>query len=227
MKKYIIIALALCCLMLAGCGMKTEVPAATAAPEVTVLPEATAEPLHVVPLPQTLELSSLSDCIIPVSFTQGDAYVDDSGAMQLKVQVYAYDLYDMVDMSRLQVGDSISILGKDVVVESLEKTDGGDIVINGDIDQGGHLFSTDDSGVYFERGFNDAKSYYAVGEAVLRVSADFVFTDSSDLDNGVVEFYPGDFLIEDGGFVYHFVPSNTTIRLENGEVVAMERIYIP
>ena len=85
---------------------------------------------------------------------------------------------------------------------------------------------TDDSGVFFETGFNDIKSWYEVGQATLRVSADFEGHDSSDLDAGEVTFFPGSFL-NDEITNYDFTPYNTTIRVEAGQVVEMHRRYTP
>lgn len=48
----------------------------------------------------------------------------------------------------------------------------------------------------------------------------------ADLEVGEIIIYPGDFLI---GAVtnYDFTPYNTTIRIEDGQVVEMNRVYIP
>ena len=81
-------------------------------------------------------------------------------------------------------------------------------------------------GIFYETGFNDAKNWYEVGEATIRVSVDFLYYDRSDPERGDVIFYPGSFLV---GEVtdYHFVPHNTTIRVENGQIVEMIRTYVP
>ena len=75
-------------------------------------------------------------------------------------------------------------------------------------------------------GFNDTKNWYPVGEATIRVSADFKGIDRADLELGEVIIYPGDFLI---GAVtnYDFTPYNTTIRIENGQIIEMNRRLIP
>ena len=134
-------------------------------------------------------MSALDNCTLAVSFEKGDAYVDDTGAMQLNVIVYTYDLYDMVDIANLKEGDTIVIQGNDVVVESLETLETGLLFINGGLDQGGYDLWHDDSGVYFEHGYSDVKSYYPIGETTIRVSADFEFVDSSDLDVGEITYY--------------------------------------
>ena len=54
------------------------------------------------PLPTTIDMNALDNCTLAVSFEEGDAYVDVTGAMQLDVTVYTYDLYDMVDIANLK-----------------------------------------------------------------------------------------------------------------------------
>lgn len=229
MKRYIVFVLALCCL-LSGCATVSQqaAPSATAEPQATTQPVATPEPgpMLVLPLPQTIDLSDQSDSILAVSLKEGDVYVNENNELKMKVNIYAYELYDAVDMSLLKVGDSIRILGQDVAVSSLDRAENGDIVINGGLDVGGHVFRSEGGGVYYEIGYNDAKSYALGAEAVLPVSDQFSFVDKSDLDNEPQIYYADDFFVE-GRFGWYFFPSNTKIHLENGVVVSMERVYIP
>ena len=148
--------------------------------------------------------------------------MDDEGIMRMKVTVYTNDRYDMVDIAQLQVGDTIAIHQQNVQVTSIEQDEFGDMLINGEY----HLRS-DDGGVFYEVCENDSLYLYALGEATVQVSEDFRFTDSSDLDAGEVTFYPGDFLIEDGGIRYPFSPIDTTLVIENGVAIAMNRVYTP
>lgn len=181
----------------------------------------------VTPLPVTIDMNQLDQCTVAVSLEEGDAYVDDTGAMQMDVTVYTYDMYDMVDMAELKEGDAIMIQGQQVTVDSLEQNDYGTLFINGGLENNGYEFFHNESGVWFESGFDDAKSYYELGEATIRVSPDFEFYDNSDLEVGEVVYYPGDFLTEDAGIIYHFIPHNTTIVIEDGMIVQMNRNYIP
>ena len=240
MKKLLVL-LMICC-MCTACGAKEE---AAEVPEQAVevveekeevteeavveeVEEAEAtEGTKIVPLPTTIDMNALDNCTLAVSFEEGDAYVDDTGAMQLDVTVYTYDLYDMVDISNLKEGDIIVVQGNEVVVETLETLQSGLVFINGGMENGGYDLWHGDSGVYFEHGYNDVKSYYALGEATIRVSADFEFVDSSDLDKGEVTYYPGDFLTSDAGIVYSFTPNNTSIVVEDGQIIQMTRIFTP
>ena len=178
------------------------------------------------PLPATVDMNNLDNCTVAVSLEEGDAYVDDEGAMQMDVTVYAYEMFDMADMASLKEGDIIVIQGKEVKVTSLDRTETR-LSINGGIEENGYEFGTDDSTIWYESGFNDAKSYYELGKATIRVSADMNFYDSSDLEKGEVTYYPGDFLTDNAGIVYHFVPDNTSIVIEDGKIIEMNRRYIP
>lgn len=179
------------------------------------------------PLPATLNMDNLDNCTVAVSLEEGDAYVDDTGVMQMKVTVYDYDVYDMVDVSLLKEGDTIEIRNQEIQITSIEQNDYGTIIINDGIDNGGYELSTNDNGVYYECGYSDIKSYYEIGQATLEVSQDFKYTDASDLENGEVVYYPGDFLTDDAGIEYFFNQNNTTITIEGGKVIAMKRIYMP
>ena len=163
---------------------------------------------------------------VAISLEEGDAYVDDTGIMQMKVKIYTYDRFDMVDIAELKVGDTIVTHDGDVKIISVERNYFGTILVNGGLENGGFDLFTDDDGVYYEQGFSDTKNWYEVGEATLRVSADLVFQDNMDLEQGQQIYYAGSFLV---GEVtdYHFTPHNTTIRTENGQIVFMERIYTP
>lgn len=178
------------------------------------------------PLPSYIDINNLDNCTLAVSLEQGDAYVDDTGAMQMDVTVYAYDLYDMVDIAALKEGDTIIIRGEEVTVTSLERIERG-VLINGGLDENGYELRTDEATVWYEVGYSDIKSYYEVGKATIRISADMNFYDTSDLDKGEVVYYPGDFLTDNAGIMYHFVPHNTSIVIEDGMIIEMYRRYMP
>ena len=177
------------------------------------------------PLPDTT-MENLTDAILAVSLEEGDAYVDDSGKMQMDVKIYTYDKYDMADISNLKVGDIIVTHAGEVEVSSLERSESGLLHINGGLEEGGFDLFTDESGIFYETGFNDAKNWYEVGEETIRVSVDFKGYDNADPDKGEVIYYPGDFLIE-GVVDYDFTPHNTTIRVSEGQIVEMHRVYVP
>ena len=179
----------------------------------------------IMPLPDTT-MENLTDAILSVSLEEGLAYVDNQGRMQMDLKIYSYDQYDMADIAGLKVGDILVRYSGEVEVASVEKNDSGRICINGGLENDGFDLVTDECGTFFEMGFNDAKNWYPAGEATIRVSADFKGLDCADLELGEVIIYPGDFLI---GAVtnYDFTPYNTTIRIADGQIVELNRVYIP
>lgn len=179
------------------------------------------------PLPSAINKDTIDNCTVAVSLEKGDAYVDDSGKMQMKIKVYDYDLYDMVDIANLKAGDIFILSGKEVKIESVERTEGGLVVINGGQENGGFDLYSNDSTVYYEAGFNDVKSYYEVGEYTIPVSTEFIYTDSSDLDKDPVLYYPGDFLTDDAGIEYNFSENNTSVVIKDGYIVEMTKHYTP
>ncbi len=225
MKKIMLLVCSIIiCVLLGGCSSVNSGKAESSEQD-TVETEGS-EQNTVSPLPITINLNNLDNCTVAVSLEKGDAYVDDTGAMQMDVTVYTYDLYDMVDIASIKEGDTIVIREQDVKITSLERNEKG-IIINGGLDDNGYELGTDDTTVWYECGYSDIKSYYELGKVTIRVSADMNFYDSSDLDKGEVMYYPGDFLTDKAGIVYHFVPNNTSIVIEDGMIVKMYRKYMP
>lgn len=222
MKKCMIITLVVC-LLLTGCGSVAPEAAETAS--TTAATEQTAPASKIYPLPDTT-MDNLTDAILSISLEEGNAYVDDTGKMQMDLKIFSYDKYDMVDISMLKVGDILVTHAGEVEITTLTREENGTILINGGLYEDGFDLVTDETGIFYERGYNDAKNWYEVGEATIRVSVDFMYHDTSDLDRGEVLYYPGSFLI---GEVtdYYFTPYNTTIRVENGQIIEMYRVYIP
>ena len=114
------------------------------------------------PLPDTT-MENLTDAILSVSLEEGDAYVDDKGIMQMDLKIYTYDKYDMADVANLKVGDTILTESGEVEVTSKEQSETGTIHINGGLEAGGFDLVTNDSGIFYETGFNDVKNWYEIG----------------------------------------------------------------
>ena len=234
MKRIMLLLLALC-FLLAGCSgtagkAETQINAQESVAETPVaetapVEENTAPATVIYPLPDNT-MENLSDAILHVSLAEEDAYVDDTGKMQMDLVIYSYDKYDMVDIAMLKEGDILAGYAGEVEVVSIERKDSGSVAINGGLEAGGFDLVTEDNGIFYECGYNDAKNWYVAGEATIRVSADFEYHDSSDLDSEEIVYYPGSFLV---GEVtdYNFNPRNTTVRVENGQIIEMYRVYVP
>ena len=235
MRKRIFVAFLLTgtiLLSLAACGKtedKTEAPEPTVAPTEALLPTEAPAPASktIAPLPVTIDVGNLTDCTVAVSIEKEDLLVDNTGAAVLPFTVYTYDLYDMIDISMLAVGDTIILRGEEVIITELNTTAYGAVQINGGLDAGGYELVTDEHTVYYETGYSDVKTYFELGKAVLSVSKDFLFIDKADPEGNPLTFTLEDLFTDKVNPVYGFTPYNTRIVIEGGIVTQMERIYTP
>ena len=225
MKKTLSVILIslLCIFLFAGCNEQIQPNVSDVNLENTE--NAVTDVKTVYPLPETLDINNLDDCTSAVSFEDGSVYVDDSGKTVIDMTVYTYDLYDMVDIATLAENDIIVRLGEEVKVTAVERLDTGLVRINGGEENGGFDLISSNSTVYYEIGMSDIKNYYKLGEVTLPVSDEFVYTDESNLDAEPVEYFAGDFLTE--GVEYNFNPNNTSIVIQDGNIVAMKKVYTP
>ena len=236
MKKALAILLALSVLALSACAAKQvnsdtqkDVSAETAAPSAD--PEQTEdaqqsaqEAKRVEPLPETLDVNALTDATVAASFSAEDISEKD-GKTQITLTVYDYDVYDMVDVAQLAVGDTIVVDGKDMVVTSREDEDGF-ATINGGLEQGGVDLTSDDSGVYYAVDLDDAKSYHELGKITVPVAEGFVLTDNSDPDHPD-ETYAASDLAKLAASEPSFTANNTLATIEHGELTVLARSYTP
>ena len=230
MKKISVLLMAVC-LLFTGCAKSQDSASVESTASYEAADDNTADVVQsaasktIYPIPDTT-MDNLNDAILSVSLEEGDAYVDENGIMLMDLKIYTYDKYDMVDIASLNIGDTILTRSGKVKLTSREQSDTGIIHINGGLEEGGFDLVTNDSGIFYEAGFNDVKSWYEIGEITLPVSADFVFIDKSDLNQGEVMFNQDSFL-SNGTVNYDFSPHNTTIRVEDAKIVEMNRVYTP
>ena len=236
MKKALAILLALSVLALSACAAKQvnsdtqkDVSAETAAPSAD--PEQTEdaqqsaqEAKRVEPLPETLDVNALTDATVAASFSAEDISEKD-GKTQIPLTVYDYDVYDMVDVAQLAVGDTIVVDGKDMVVTSREDKDGF-VTINGGLEQGGVDLTSDDSGVYYAVGMDDVKSYHELGRITVPVAEGFVLTDNADPEHPD-ETYAASDLAKLAASEPGFTANNTLATIEHGELTVLARSYTP
>ena len=246
MKKLLAILLALSLLVLCACSAKTSQEAqetvtentaeSSDQPEQAETPEdaentdasedeaSTAEEAddRIKPLPDSIDAANLTDATVAASFDES-AIKETDGKTYLTLQVYDYDRYDMVDISKLAEGSVIVAGGKDMTVSSVEQ-DGALVLINGGLTKGGMTLTTQDDGVYYELGVNDAKCYQEKGEVTLPLSASFTLTDGSDPDHPN-QTYGAEKLPE--LVAAGFTANNTLVTIENGEITAITRTVAP
>lgn len=218
-KQVAFLLLSLGLLALAGCGTPTGGTSASAGGGTSQQ-----SPLRVEPLPSTLDLSALAegDNQFPAGF-QGSGIREENGQTVIDLTVYDYELFDAVDISRLAVGGTLVVKGREIPVESLAEENGG-IRINGGLEAGGIDLISAGGGAYRVQLEDDARDLFEVGQITLPVGPDFVLTDDSDPEN------PGKTLCAQdlpalGDEV--FSPLATTVETAEGMVTAIHRDYLP
>ena len=158
MKKLLSLsfAIVLCIGLFAGCKMGETDTTSTA----TKSENEKTTSVVVSPLPETLNVNSLDNCTVAVSFEKGDVCLDDSGKLVMNASVYSYEIYDIADISTLKADDTIIRRGEEIKITDIERLESGLVCINGGEENGGFDLATRDDNVYYEIGVNDAKAYY-------------------------------------------------------------------
>lgn len=242
MRKIIALTLStVCILSLVGCGAKNvETKPNTTESEIVETNPSTdnnEQPTEsteteettntILPLPSTINLEALEDSSLAISFGKEDIHKNEDDSITIDLTIYAYDMYDMVDIANLKEGDTISINGEDVEINSIEKEENGAVLINGGINNDGFTLATDDSTIYHLFDYNDAKVYNEVGKVSLKLAKDFVMNDSSDLENPDATYTAEDLLKEESDINFIFTPNDTTAQIANNEIVSITRIFTP
>lgn len=181
------------------------------------------------PLPGTLDLNRLYDCQFAAEFHEGDAVLDDYG-ITIHLTVYDYEKFDMADIANMQPGDTLVIDGQEMEVKTVEQNENGSITVNGGLEEGGCDLFTDEDGFYYEAIMDVGKSYYEIGEVTLPVNAEeFILNDDSDPSNQGQVFNAKDLLynLNDLGVSTNFYPDSTQVTMKNGEIVQIDRIFMP
>ena len=224
MKKVLAILLAIAVLALSACAVRQTAPDTqdTPAAETTGQPDASEqageeqaseeqqpaqEAKRVEPMPESLDLQALTDATVAVSFGADDISETD-GKTELTLTVYDYDIYDMVDIAQLAVGDTIVV------------------TINGGLEQGGVDLTSDDSGVYYAVGLDDTKSYHELGKVTVPVADGFVLMDNADPEHPDETYAAAD-LAELAASEPGFTANNTLATIEHGELTVLVRSYTP
>lgn len=169
------------------------------------------------------DIEDLANCTVAVSLQPVDVWQEASGTVFMNVTIYCYDLYDLVDISKLEVGDYISIRWQPVEIISLDRAENGDVLINSGLGTGGYTLRTDEDGVYYEVANGGAKYWQEYTSTTIAVSPDFQFSDLRESCGLVYTLET----FQETEFVGDFTPYNTTLVIENGVAVAMERVYAP
>lgn len=173
--------------------------------------------------------NNLTDGKLAASF-DANSLKEEDGKLQLTFIVYNYEEFSGVEITDLKEGDVIVVNGQDLTVNSVTE-ENGYITVNGGEEDGGVTFAPNgDAGTYYVMGMDDSKTYYEVGQLTLPVADTCVLTDDSDPDNYGKTTPASDLtalLAQQDADPYGFTSQNTTITVENSQITAIYRSFLP
>lgn len=178
------------------------------------------------PLPLRVDIADPGDCTAGASVDPDGIFLATDGKVYMTVTLYEYDLYDMVDVAALVPGDVIELQGYDILLESVEHTDYDLVALNGGLERGGYDLVTNGDGVYYIGNYDGVKSWLALGTVTLPVNEDFTFIDECVSGPQAEVWYVGDFLQPGAQLPTGLTAHNTTVTIQNGQVIELFRAYV-
>lgn len=181
------------------------------------------------PIDQHVDLNSLADGIYPAEFYP-DTFSDIKDGFTADFKIYTIDYYSAEDIDSLEEGMSIVVNSEEITIESIRRSPVA-VYINGSTEEGGiQLVLNEDSGQYSVLGYDDYATFTVYGKVTLKVSSNLLFSDCSDFstfpDATIVS--PYDLIDYLTNCAYkNYNQYNTTVRISNGTVVTITRIYTP
>ena len=154
------------------------------------------------------------------------------------VKLYTEDIYDIVDVSKMAVGDTFEAEGKTITIESIDKDEFGNIKINGGFeeDDGYTLTTEEGTNGWITTGYNDFGTNTERATCNLELAENVTFTDSSALDADAI--LKGEKPLTATGIEAvtkaiaesgndSFYDHNTKVVIQDGKVVEINRNYVP
>ncbi len=181
----------------------------------------------VAPVAQAIDVNNLPDGEYPVSFDRGDVFSGASGVYINAAHIYTRDWYDIVDVTALKAGDTLVVSGEEVAVQSVEETEYG-VLVNGDRDDSILLATDEDANGFCVLGLDDMTTYTEQGVTTLVIDPAATFTDAWDIEaEPATVGYDAIVDTMQSSENSYFTQYNTTVRVEGGKVVEIDRVYVP
>lgn len=186
----------------------------------------TAKHKCIAPLPACISVDNLQDCTTPAAFTPDSFNWEGEN---LTMTVYNMDLYDAIEISQMQIGDTIIYDGSPIIINKISEKNGG-IDINGSLDEGGCCLSGHEGGTYVANHWDGHATYTRLGKAEVALSENFVI-----IDCGMNPDDPNDTIRTDQKLYIEkmkdsrpdFFQLNTCVTIENGMITKINRRWIP
>ena len=172
-----------------------------------------------------IDIEALADGEYPAAF-EPTALTDGA----LTFTVYWEDTFDIVEINRLAEGDTLYVGDTVVDVETVERDDDGELLINGGLDEGGvTLRAYDEDNCWRAVLYDDHHTYFNWGETTLPLAEGVTFTDGWDIEKDPVTATGAEAVAEaiTGTELDAFVPESTTVRVEGGQIAEIVRVFIP
>ena len=225
------LALTLVTFAFAGCG-ETQTNDAGSAEQSSVSAEAESGVIKPAELGYTVS-ENMPDGIYNVDLDVSTLAEQEDGTYKIHATIEAYDIYDIVDMNTMKEGDTIQVAGQEVKIDSVTKNDSGLISINGGTEEGGYDFislESEDGNGYRTVTMDDYPLYYSMGETDLTISAAVKVSDALGDDPSAEPT-----VVEGSDFASYmqehsadaWTCGSTSVSIENGQVVEVNRIWVP
>ncbi len=190
------------------------------------------EPATKTVAPQTVEVdvNALPDGEYPVAFNRGDILSGATGIYMNAVHIFSMDIYDIVDVNTLTAGDTLVVSGEEIPVTSVERSDS-EVLVNGGLEaENGVVLGPidEDTNGYRVWKESDMATFTELGATTLVLADNAEFNDSWNIDAEPVKVgHDGIVSAIAGSDNDYFNQYNTSIRVEDGKVVEIKRVYVP
>lgn len=183
---------------------------------------------QIAPLPGVNMEDDLNDCTLHIGFA-----IDAVSDTDIIADVYTEQRYDAVEVIGLAAGDTITYMGEDVVVETLEE----DYSLNingGSLEGDGITLCPDEGGTYIALE-GESQAYLLLGCAQLTLADEVIYRHWQEDEEGTIldemscETVPAaelkNVLTEEGSGA--FWPDSLTVVIEGGLVTELNVNYTP
>lgn len=180
----------------------------------------------IAPFPVGVTVEDLQDCTVPAMFTSDD-FLWMGG--NLRMIIFNRDLYDAVEISQMQIGDTLIYNGNPIIIHQFAESHDA-LDINGGLDEGGCCLVGYEGGTYIARSWDDYATYTELGKAEVALAEDFIIIDCGLNPTDSVD------TIRTGQKLYietlennrrEFSPLDTRVTIENGMITEINRHWIP
>ena len=183
----------------------------------------------IAPNPYYVDVENIEDGIYYAYIAEDEINETDDGLM-IEAGIYTMDTYDIVDISQMAKGDVIYVYGQLFPVDTIEKNDLGLININGGLENGGTaLIAEEESNCFVFTGMDVQRSYTRQGMTTLAAADNIKVIDNYD-DPDVGKEYTGSDVVpalKEMTAEFPLTCDNCSIRVENGKIVEVHRIFVP